>query len=166
MRAYAPRGDHARMTHSHTTIAAVMGLCLTAAGQNPAAPKPHYLAVSAVGDSNVTLYELRGPRTRAPKAIPVGKSPTEMCLSPDNNRLYVSDASNKNVAVIDVKSQAVVGALTDAGMKSQDRCIASPDSKRLYSIDQQANAVFVFSTENNALLKQIPVGDEPRRAIF
>jgi YVTN family beta-propeller protein len=134
--------------------------------QPAAAAPPSLVAVTATQDATVTFYEARGWRLRLLKAIPAGKSPTEMCLAPDKSRLYVSDAPNHSVLAIDLKQQAVVATLTNAAMKSPDGCVVSPDSKKLYSIDQQANAVFVFAAENNALVKQIPVGEEPRRGLF
>jgi YVTN family beta-propeller protein len=131
----------------------------------PAAPAS-LVAASATQDATVTLYEPLGWRLRVIKAIPAGKGPTEMCLSPDKARLYVSDPPNHSVVAIDLKQQAVVATLTNAAMKSPDGCVVSPDSKKLYSIDAQANAVFVFSAENNALLKQVAVGQQPRRGLF
>ena len=124
------------------------------------------LAVSATQEGTVSFYQVRGPRVSLLKAIPVGKGPTEMCLSPDHNRLYVSVAPEKKIVAIDVKSREVTATLSDPTMKTPDGCTVSPDSKKLYAVDLGANVVLVFSAESNQLLGRIAVGEEPRRALF
>jgi YVTN family beta-propeller protein len=141
-------------------------LCVSGAalawGQTP------MLAVAARGDKAVNLYNVGGGGValQLVKAVPVGESPIEMCLSPNGKRLFASIPASKSVAVIDLDSKTVVGTLSDPGMQAPDGCAASPDSKKLYSVDQTGDAVFVFSVESRQMLKKIPVGKEPRRAVF
>src|SRR5579884_2180 len=126
------------------------------------------LAVAAHDDNAVKLYNVLGGGVllQAVASVPVGKQPTEMCIAPNGKYLFVSNAGDKNVSMIDVDSKTVTGQLADADLQSPDGCAVSPDSKKLYSVDQAGNAIFVFSTGSKQMLRKIAVGKEPRRAIF
>lgn len=144
------------------SIALVLAGAASALGQTP------MLAVAARGDKAVNLYNVLGGGValQLVKAVPVGQAPTEMCLSPDAKRLFVSVPPAKSVAVIDLDSKTVIANLSDPGMQAPDGCAVSPDSKKLYSVDQAGDAVFEFSIDSQQMMKRIPVGKEPRRAIF
>src|ERR1700722_2118641 len=124
------------------------------------------LAVSAYDSDVVNLYTVKGVAPRFVKAVTVGKAPTAMCLDPNGSRVFVSVTGDKGIAAVDFDKQAMVATLSAPAIQLPDGCAVSPDSKKVYVTDQKANAVFVFSTESNQLLKQIPVGKEPTRALF
>lgn len=124
------------------------------------------LVVVARGDSAVNFYRANGIGLQLIKSIPVGKDPAEMCLDPNGKRIFVGEVAKKSIAVIDVASQSVVGSLTAPELKKPDGCIVSPDSSKLYVLDSQGAAAFVFSTDSLKLLAKIPVGTQPRRALF
>ena len=124
------------------------------------------LVVVTRGDSAVNLYKVRGLGLQLLKSIPVGKGPNEVCAGPDGKRLFVGQLQDKNISVVDLTSQSVVATMADPEMKIPDGCAVSPDSSKLYMVDGGANTVFVFSTQSNQLLAKIPVGEEPRRALF
>ena len=150
-----------------TIKAGLLSTALVIAGAASAWGQTPMLAVAARGYKAVNLYNIAGGGLvlQLVKSVPVGQGPSEMCVSHDAKRLFVSVPSAKNVAVIDLNSKTVVGNLSDPGMQTPDGCVVSPDSKKVYSIDQGGN-VFVFSVESRQLLKTIPVGKESRRAVF
>jgi YVTN family beta-propeller protein len=124
------------------------------------------LAVVARGDGMVNLYRARGIGLQLVKSIPAGKRPGEMCLDPNGKRIFVGEAAENSVGEIDLATQSVVATMTDTALKSPDGCTVSPDSSKLYMIDSSGDVVFVFSTSSHQLLAKIPVGKEPRRALF
>jgi len=124
------------------------------------------LAVVARGDGVVNLYRARGIGLQLTKSVPVGKRPGEMCLDPNGKRIFAGQVAEKSVAEIDLASQSVVNTLTDPDLKNPEGCTVSPDSSTLYMIDSVGGTVFVFSTSTHALVAKIPVGKEPRRALF
>ncbi len=148
-----------------TIMKAILAVLAFAAMTPAQAPM---LAVSARGDQVVNLYSVLGggASLQLAKSVPVGKQPGEMCLAPDRKNLFVSNVGDKNIAMIDLESKAVVTNFSGPGMQSPDGCTVSPDSKELYSVDQHANALFVFSVDSKRMLTKIPVGKEPRRAVF
>jgi YVTN family beta-propeller protein len=124
------------------------------------------LAVVGRTEGVVNLYRAKGITLQLIKSIPIGKDPAEMCLDPTEKRLYVGETSKKNIAVVDVATQSVVATFNDPDMKKPDGCVVSPDSSKLYMIDSQGSSVSVFATDSGKLLGKIPVGMQPRRAIF
>lgn len=125
------------------------------------------LAVSSRGDKTVNFYKvIAGSYLMPSGSVGVDGSPAEMCLSPDQKRLFVSLVDRNSVAVIDTQAQKVVATLSAPGFRNPDGCIVSPDSKTLYSMSIGAGAVFAFSVDSGQMLKKIPVGQEPRRAVF
>src|ERR1039457_285433 len=154
------------------TITKIILTALVLFGAASAADTP-MLAVSLRGENAVKLYDIiftgyggGDAWLRPGKSIPVGKGPSEMCLAPNGKSLFVSDVADKKVSMIDLNSKDVTGTLSDPGMQSPDGCTVSADSKKLYSVDQSAGAVFVFSVDSKQMLRKIPVGKEPRRAIL
>ena len=125
------------------------------------------LAVSLRADNVVNLYNVTGfgLGLNLVKAVPVGKSPGEMCLAPSGNLLFVSNVGDKTVGMIDVQAKSLAATLSSPDMGSPDGCTVSQDSRTLYSIDQRGAQVIVFSVETKQQIAKIPVGKEPRRAI-
>ncbi len=138
---------------------------LSLAGVLPSWGQP-LVAVSARGEGTVLLFAPTRDILRPVASIPAGKDPGEMCLTPDGTHLYVGEVAEKQVGLIDLKSKTMVATFSGPGMKSPDGCTVSPDGSKLYVVDKVANAVFVFSTDSQKLLKNIAVGQEPRRALF
>jgi YVTN family beta-propeller protein len=124
------------------------------------------VAVSARGEGAVKLYSPARDILRLVQSIPAGKQPGEMCLAPDGVHLFVGEVPEKQIGIIDLRSKAMTGAISDPGIQSPDGCTVSPDGKKLYVVDKEANAVFIFNATTHALIKKIAVGEEPRRALF
>jgi YVTN family beta-propeller protein len=126
------------------------------------------LAVSSRGDKAVNFYNViaGGIFLQPTTSVPVNGLPGEMCLSPDGKNLFVSIVDKKSIAVIDVDSKKLTANMSAPELESPDGCAVSPDSTKLYSVDQDGGAVFVFPVGSIQKVNRIPVGKEPRRAIF
>jgi YVTN family beta-propeller protein len=126
------------------------------------------LAVSSRADKAVLFFGVAGAGAALQPldTIALDAAPDEMCLAPNGKRLFVSQTRAKSIAIIDLEKKAVTGRLTEATLQAPDGCAVSPDAKKLYSVDSQGDVVFVFSADDARLLKKIPVGKTPRRALF
>jgi YVTN family beta-propeller protein len=102
--------------------------------------------------------------------VPVGDNPNDICLSKDNRWLFVANANDNSVSVIDVRNRKVVETLNaalypDAPPGSTTNALAlSGDDRTLYvaNADNNCLAVFDVSKPGSGLSKGfIPVGWYP-----
>ena len=140
----------------------------SAGAQTPAAapPRDKLLIVTNSFDDTASVFRLQGGSAASSvKVIPTGKRPTEVCVSPDGKRAYVSNVTDATVTVLDLDALTAVGTIIIPGLKQPDGCAVSMDSKKLYLADQAGDRVFVIATANNTVLKQVDAGKEPRRIL-
>jgi YVTN family beta-propeller protein len=133
----------------------------------PAAPaRERLLIVTNSFDDDVSVFRMTNAAgASAVKTIATGKRPTEVCISSDGRRGYVSNAGDGTVTVLDLDALAAVAVISHPGLKVPDGCATSPDSKKLYVADQGANRVFVVATDTNKVVKEVDAGEEPRRIV-
>jgi DNA-binding beta-propeller fold protein YncE len=102
--------------------------------------------------------------------IPVGDNPNDISLSKDSHWLFVANANDNSVSVIDIRKRKVVETLNaalypDAPPGSTTNALAlSPDDRTLYvaNADNNCLAVFDVSKPGSCLSKGfIPVGWYP-----
>lgn len=106
------------------------------------------------------------PILRPLKVLPAGKGPSEICLSPDRKRAYISNGGESSITVLDLNTLAVLNTFVDNSMKRPDGCVVSPDGSKLYTAVAGADTVSVFSTVDGMKVAEIKVGKEPRRLLF
>lgn len=126
------------------------------------------LFISCWGCDKVLILDLASQTWKTP--ISVGDNPNEMLLSPEGKYLYVCNANDNSVSVIDLKQQRVIETL-DAALYpnspsgSTTNSIALDNvSKRLYIANADNNCVAVFDVEvpGKSVAKGfIPVGWYP-----
>jgi YVTN family beta-propeller protein len=102
--------------------------------------------------------------------IPVGDNPNDICLSKDNRWLFVANANDNSVSVIDLHDRKVVETLNaalypDAPPGSTTNALAlSGDDKTLYVANADNNCLAVFDVHEPGSAKSkgfIPVGWYP-----
>jgi DNA-binding beta-propeller fold protein YncE len=102
--------------------------------------------------------------------IPVGDNPNDICLSKDNHWLFVANANDNSVSVIDIRRRVVVETLNaalypDAPPGSTTNALAlSPDDKTLYVANADNNCLAVFDVREPGAAHSkgfIPVGWYP-----
>lgn len=132
-----------------------------------AAGRDKLLVVVQRADSQVALYKVAGATLGLVKSLPVGKTPREVCLSPDGTRAYVSAQEGNSVTVVDLTTASVSATIGVPEMEAPDGCAVSPDGKKLYVVSMKRNALEVFSTQDGALLKDVRLPlVVPRRVAF
>lgn len=131
-------------------------------------PNKEILYLSIWGDKKVALFNTVDNQLAG--FINVGDHPNELCLSKDGKYLYVANATDNSVSVIDNKQRKVIETLTaslypDAPEGSSTNGLAlSADEKILYIANADNNCLAVFDTGNPGLSKSmgfIPVGWYP-----
>jgi YVTN family beta-propeller protein len=75
-------------------------------------------------------------------AIPVGNKPAGVAIDPSTNRIYVANADNNNVSVIDGTTDTVVAVV--AAMYWPFGVAANPGTNRVYVTDNATDAVRVI----------------------
>jgi YVTN family beta-propeller protein len=146
-----------------TAAAAALGVFAAA----PADARDKLLVVAHRADNQVGIYKAEGTNLTLVKALPVGKTPRELCLSPDGTRAYVSAQAGNSVTVVDLDALSVVGSVEGEALKGADGCTVSTDGKKLYVVASGRDTLVVVSTADRKVTKEIklPLG-VPRRVIF
>ena len=126
------------------------------------------LYISCWGCDKVLFYDTQQQQFTG--SINVGDNPNEMCLSKNGNLLYVCNANDNSVSVIDLRTQKVIETLNAAlypaspSGSTTNGVALSDDGKTLYiaNADNNCLAVFDVTTEGKSLSKGfIPVGWYP-----
>jgi len=109
------------------------------------------LFISCWGCDKVLVFDLVNSLWKP--SIGVGDNPNDMLLTPDGKYLYVCNANDNSVSVIDTKSKAVIETL-DAALYPNSPSGSTSNSlaldaakKRLYIANADNNCVAVFDVE-------------------
>ncbi|MBA4371726.1 MAG: hypothetical protein C0402_02560 [Thermodesulfovibrio sp.] len=91
--------------------------------------------------------------------INVGRAPTGIAASPDGKRLYVANAVDNTVSVIDRTTHAVTATI---GVGSNPRGLdVTPDSLYVYVANTSSNTVTIIRTTDNTVFDPVTVGSAP-----
>ena len=131
-------------------------------------PDNQYLYISCWGCDKVLTFDLNNKRWLTP--ITVGDNPNEMLITADGKLMYVCNANDNSVSVIDLKKKKVIETL-DAALYPNSPSGSTTNSvaldavnKRLYIANADNNCVAVFdvSVPGNSVSKGfIPTGWYP-----
>src|SRR3990172_4946493 len=91
--------------------------------------------------------------------VPVGSRPLGVCVNPSTNHVYVVNAGNDNVSVIDGATNKVI-ATVPTGFTPNDVCV-NPNTNRLYVVNWDNDNVSVIDGATNQVIATIKVGDIP-----
>lgn len=131
-------------------------------------PDQKELYISCWGASRLLVYGVKEHAILA--EIAVGSNPNDFCLTANGRWLYVANANDNSVSVIDTRQRKVMETLNaalypDAPTGSTTNGVAlSPDEKILYIANADNNCLSVFdvSTKGSSKAKGfIPVGWYP-----
>ena len=131
-------------------------------------PDKKTLYISCWGCNKVQLFDTDTRQFTG--SIPVGDNPNDMCLTKDGSYLFVANANDNSVSVIDLKKRMVIESLNaalypDALTGSTTNSVAlSANEKTLYiaNADNNCIAVFDVSQPGNSTSKGfIPAGWYP-----
>lgn len=132
------------------------------------APGKKQLFISCWGCDKILVFDLK---TKSfVQKINVGDNPNEICLSKNGNYLFVSNANDNSVSVIDTKQYKVIEVLNaalypNAPSGSTSNAVAlSGDDKTLYVDNADNNCLAVFDVSKPGFSKSkgfIPAGWYP-----
>lgn len=123
------------------------------------------LYISLWGDRKILVYGISEGKITA--EIVVGDHPNEMCLTKNGNYLYVANANDNSVSVIDTRTNKVVETLNAAlypgapSGSTSNGVALSDDEKTLYIANADNNCLAVFDVSVISKSKSkgfIPVG--------
>lgn len=141
-------------------------LCASLVHAQPATRDPLLVVVNRA-PMTVTIYKVAGKDLSPLKTLPLGKTPREVCLSPDGNTAYVSNGEGNSITVIDLNKLAIVTTIADPRLKYPDGGVVSPDGKKLYVVGMLSDSAVVIDTKTNKVVNEIPLGiSTPRRLVF
>jgi len=120
-----------------------------------AGPAPDQLFTANIGGDSISVIE-RNTVT----AIPVGKGPEAIDLSPDGKELWTAHSRDGGVSIIDVPSKKVVQTLS-LGTKRSNRLKFTPDGKRVLITDLDAGDLLVLDAASRKEIQRIKLGKTP-----
>ena len=131
-------------------------------------PDASRLYISLWGGDKVAIYDTRNDRLI--DSIAVGDNPNDLCLSRNGRYLYVANANDNTVSVIDLKGSKVLETLNTAvfptqlsGTTSNSVALAG-DDKTLYVANADNNCLAVFDVSKpgaSSSLGFVPTGWYP-----
>jgi YVTN family beta-propeller protein len=131
-------------------------------------PNKKELYISCWGCDKILLFDTE--KKKMTGEIKVGDNPNELCLDKKGTRLFVANANDNSVSVIDLKQRKVIETLNaalypDAPSGSTTNGIAlSEDEKTLFIANADNNCLAVFDVSRPLLSQSkgfIPVGWYP-----
>jgi len=115
-------------------------------------PDRSTLYISLWGGDKVVVYDTKA--SQIVDSVAVGDNPNDLCISRDGRHLYVSNANDNTVSVIDLKKIVVLETLNTAvyptplsGTTSNSVALAE-DDKTLYVADADNNCLAVFDVSH------------------
>jgi YVTN family beta-propeller protein len=124
-----------------------------------------FLYASGGNDNIVIRYAINGKQISPSDTIVIGKPWPErisiagLALEDEKNRLYVVTKENNSLYVIDTRTKKVLSRYSLGG--EGYTCILSPDHQYLYTSCWGCDKIVVFSTVQQKITGNIPVGDNP-----
>lgn len=131
-------------------------------------PDKKELYISVWGGDKIAVFNTMTKKFVAD--IPVGDNPNDMCLTKNGRYLFVANANDNSVSVIDIKNRKVLETLNtalfpNAPVGSTPNSVAlSVDEKTLYIANADNNCLAVFNVTEPGKSKSkgfIPVGWYP-----
>jgi len=116
---------------------------------------------SNIGSDSICVIEPGGGRNGwTVAAIPVGKGPEGLDLSPDGKEVWAANSGDGTVSVIDVASKKVTATL-DFNTKHTNRLKFTPDGKLVLISDDSGGELVVVDTATRKERKRLKVGQGP-----
>ena len=122
-------------------------------------PDESKIFTANIGSDSLTMFERAANGNWNATAIPVGKGPEGIALSPDGKEVWSAHSRDGGVSIIDTASGKVVQTLS-AGTKRSNRVRFTPDGKRVL-VSDIGGEVLVFDAASRQVLKHIPLPGQP-----
>jgi YVTN family beta-propeller protein len=110
--------------------------------------------------ANITGDTISIIERNAVTAIPVGKGPEALDLSPDGKELWTAHSRDGGVSIIDLASKKVVQTL-NLGTKRSNRLKFTPDGKRVLITDLDGGELLVLDAAARKEIQRVKLGKMP-----
>ena len=141
-------GNQARLTESYSSP-----IALTTDGA--------YVWVANPDNDSVSVMNVAGDKNQKVVEIPVGDEPRCVAITPDNKKVYVTNALSGNVYVLDALTYKTLSTIK-VGTEPFG-CALTLDGKKLYVANLASDDVSVIDSNTDKVTKTITgVGDQPR----
>jgi YVTN family beta-propeller protein len=108
-----------------------------------------------IGSDSVSVIDLaNAPRNIRVSAIPVGKGPEGIDLSPDAKEVWVAHRGDGALSIIDTSTDKVVQTMP-IGTKMANRVKFTRDGKRVLVSDPPSNQLLVIDAASRTIVKKI-----------
>jgi YVTN family beta-propeller protein len=122
------------------------------------------MVTSNIASATLTMIEpvTRGPAVRRREdwdetVIPVGRGAEGFDVSPDGKEIWVANAGDGTVSIVDAAAKKVIQAL-DANVKSANRLKFTPDGKLAFISMLGGSEIAVIDVASRKITKRINVG--------
>ena len=111
-------------------------------------------------NDSVSVFHVADDANKKVAEIPVGKEPWCVAITPDDEKVYVTNMASGTVSVINARQRKVIDTIR-VGTEPFG-CALTPDGKRLYVANQSSDTVSVISTTADSVIRTIRnVGVKP-----
>ena len=131
-----------------SVVAFTLALCSIASAADVFPPRPDGSRFAQYAAPEDTLY----------------KSPVQLLLSRDGQRLYVACEGTSEILVVNTVTRDVIGAARVGGMPFG--MVMSRDGRTLYVSNRRDNTVSVVDVETLGVTGHFPVGDDPHTLLL
>lgn len=163
-----PKGKHVYVANSDGGTISVIDVktntvvdTIPAGGDHPSGlaftPDGKQLVVSLLGEATSDpgfLRVLTLATGEMSPLIPVGAQPERIAMTPDGDRVYVSNLVSDTVSVVDLEAQVVIAQIPMGNLPFN--LLISPDGDKVYVGVVFSNYVAVIDTETNTIVDTIP----------
>ncbi len=118
-----------------------------------------HIFTANIGSDSISLLE-RAAQGWNETAIPVGKGPEGMDLSPDGKELWTAQSRDGGVSIVNVAAGKVSRTI-DLGTKRSNRLKFTPDGKHVLISDMGGGEVVVVDAPARRQVKRMKVGRGP-----
>jgi YVTN family beta-propeller protein len=108
-------------------------------------PDKSRLYISAWGREAVIIYDIRSGSIK--KEIPVGSNPNDLCITKNGHTLFVSNANDNSVSVIDCRKEQVIETLNCALYPNAP----SGSTPNGLALNEEQNTLYIANADNNCL---------------
>ncbi len=109
----------------------------------------------------VSVIEVAGDKNQKLDEIPVGDEPRCVAITPDDKKVYVTNAVSGTVSIIDAATRKLKGTIAVGA--EPFGCALTLDGGKLYVANLYSDSVSVINTATDAVVKTIDnVGRQPR----
>ncbi|MDQ6666129.1 MAG: YncE family protein [Acidobacteriota bacterium] len=114
-----------------------------------------------IGSDDISVFEHASVTTGwNATAIPVGKGPEGIDISPGGNQLWAANSRGGSVSIIDIASRRVIETI-DVRTKRSNRLKFTPDGKLVLISDLEGGDLVILDVTSRKEIKRLPLGRAP-----